>query len=540
MSQMKLQNVSALVPIETILADPSRVRSQAAEAESFDDHLWRVRAQSEERTAGAQPDSARLSPPQAAPADATGQPTAETEPAADDQGGDPQESAGVDSDENVSGQAPPEDAAENDRTGDGEAETDAEDRQASEAAEAGSQTGQEQKTDTDPDADGAKAADPRKNPAKPLPKQPDGQVDKGNAAQPAADPTSAEQQASSAAQTVPEQTATQDGPALRRVAAEDPAAGTNNAEANTEAPDKTLGQATDATRNRNRVDKRGDGPDGTPAQQQQSQTQVSQAGTSQRAQHRAETESAADEQTSRQAPEPPTRNAAKAAAAADPQADAQAVSNQPATAAGEQTSLAEDQKVNAGEKTAEPAATAAPDSRMNVPLRISPSQEPRAGSTQQPHQDSESGQVDQARFVQRVARAFRAVGERSGSVRLRLSPPQLGSLRLEITVRDGSMTARVEAETPTARNLLLDNLPALRDRLAQQDVKVKQFDVDLMDRSPGGLPDQTADHTQSHRRGGGGDSAAQPSGDTDRDAQPESGPGAANRPGEGTQLNVVI
>jgi len=492
MSQMKLQNVSGLVPIEPILADPSRVRSQAAEAESFDDHLWRVRAQSEETTAGTRSDSARLSPPQAAPADATGQSTAETEPAADDQGGDPQDSADVDSDENVSGQAPPEDAAENDRTADAEAETDAEDRQASEAAEAGSQTGQEQKTDTDPDADGAKAADPRKNPDKPLPKQPDGQVDKGNAAQPAADPTSAEQQASSTAHTLSEQTATEDGPALQRVSAENPAAGTNSTEANTEVPDKTLGQATDGTSGRNRSDKRGDGPDGAPGQEQQSQTQASQAGTPLRAQHQAETENAADQQTSRQAPERPTRNPAHAAAAADPQADAQTVSNQPATAAGEQTSLAEDQKVNAGEEMAKPAATAAPDSRLNVPLRISPSQDPRAGSAQQPHQESESGQVDQARFVQRVARAFRAIGQRSGSLRLRLSPPQLGSLRLEITVRDGAMTARVEAETPTARNLLLDNLPA------------------------------------------------QPSGDADRDAQPESGPGAANRPGEGTQLNVVI
>ncbi len=518
MSQMKLENVFALVPMDVILADSARLRSQAAETESFDDHLWRVRAQSEETTAGARPDSARLSPPQAAPADATGQSTAQTEPAADEQGRDPQDSADVDSDENVSGQAPPGDAAENDRTADAEAETDAEDRRASEAAEAGSQTGQEQKANAD---------DLQKTSGKPVPEQP------------AADPTSAEQEASSAAHTLPEQTATQDGPALQRVSEEDPAAGTNSAEANTEAPDKTLGQATDGTSGRNRSDKRGDGPDEAPAQQPQSQMQASQAGTSQRAQHQAETESAADEQTSRQAPERPTRNPANAATAADPQADAQTVSNQPATSAGGQTSVAEDQNVNAGEETAKPAATAAPDSRLNVPLRISPSQEPRAGSTQQPHQDSESGQVDQARFVQRVARAFRAIGQRSGSLRLRLSPPQLGSLRLEITVRDGSMTARVEAETQTARNLLLDNLPALRDRLAQQDIRVKQFDVDLMDRSPGGLPDQTANHTQSDHRGGGS-SAPQPSGDGDPDANAVSDPGAANRPGEGTQLNVVI
>ncbi len=41
------------------------------------------------------------------------------------------------------------------------------------------------------------------------------------------------------------------------------------------------------------------------------------------------------------------------------------------------------------------------------------------------------------------------------------------------------MSARLEAETPTARSLLLDNLPALRERLAGQNIKVERFDVDL-------------------------------------------------------------
>ena len=36
--------------------------------------------------------------------------------------------------------------------------------------------------------------------------------------------------------------------------------------------------------------------------------------------------------------------------------------------------------------------------------------------------------------------------------------------------------------------MLLDNLPALRERLEQQDIKVARFDVDLMGQSSGGLP----------------------------------------------------
>ena len=61
-------------------------------------------------------------------------------------------------------------------------------------------------------------------------------------------------------------------------------------------------------------------------------------------------------------------------------------------------------------------------------------------------------------------------------MRLKLSPPELGSMRLEITVRNGALTARAETETSAARNVLLDNLPALRERLAQHDIKVQQFE----------------------------------------------------------------
>jgi flagellar hook-length control protein FliK len=97
--------------------------------------------------------------------------------------------------------------------------------------------------------------------------------------------------------------------------------------------------------------------------------------------------------------------------------------------------------------------------------------------------------VDRARFVGRVEGAIRAAGARDGRISVRLSPPELGALRIELNMHQGVMTARVEADTMAARNLLLDNLPALRDRLAQQDVRVDRFDVDVR-RDGGGSPQQ--------------------------------------------------
>jgi flagellar hook-length control protein FliK len=101
-----------------------------------------------------------------------------------------------------------------------------------------------------------------------------------------------------------------------------------------------------------------------------------------------------------------------------------------------------------------------------------------------------SVEVDATRLLTRVARAFTAAQERDGEIRLRLSPPELGSLRLDVRVQDGALVARLQTETDAARTAIIDNLPALRDRLADQGVRIERFDVDLMQRQPGGMPDQ--------------------------------------------------
>lgn len=108
---------------------------------------------------------------------------------------------------------------------------------------------------------------------------------------------------------------------------------------------------------------------------------------------------------------------------------------------------------------------------------------------------------ERVRFVQRVASAFRSLGDEGGEMRLRLSPPELGSLRLELTVREGVLNARLETETSTARNLLLDNLPALRDRLAEQNIKVEKFDVDVRDERRQQSGEQFADQSDPGRHG---------------------------------------
>jgi flagellar hook-length control protein FliK len=105
-------------------------------------------------------------------------------------------------------------------------------------------------------------------------------------------------------------------------------------------------------------------------------------------------------------------------------------------------------------------------------------------------------EVDTTRLLTRVARAFAAANERDGEVHLRLSPPELGSLKLDIRVTEGVLTAHLQTETQAAKTALIDNLPALRERLADQGIRVERFDVDLMQRQPGGMPDQPGGRQQ--------------------------------------------
>lgn len=105
--------------------------------------------------------------------------------------------------------------------------------------------------------------------------------------------------------------------------------------------------------------------------------------------------------------------------------------------------------------------------------------------------------VDPARFIHRVARAIHTAQERGGPLHLRLNPPELGAMRLELSVKQGALTANIEADNLVARQILLDNLPALRERLAEQNLRIERFDVDV--RREGGDQPNSGPQQQGQR-----------------------------------------
>jgi flagellar hook-length control protein FliK len=252
----------------------------------------------------------------------------------------------------------------------------------------------------------------------------------------------------------------------------------------------------------------------------------------------------AEEKTSRRETRYMKKESSRPAATASPLTaqPAKAVSTGPASSAAPapQVALSAARQTESAPEIATPAGDAATPATQSAGLT-------RQGGTSAVKVSGKAGKTDGAetqptmdrvRFVQRVERAFAAVGNRGGSIRLRLNPPELGSLQLEITVRKGVMKARVETETPAAKNLLMDNLSLLRDRLAQQDIQVQQFDVELMDRGQGGFTGQNA--TQADSGGSQDGSPQSQSAPAENAADSASFTHARPRPGDKTQLDVVV
>lgn len=145
--------------------------------------------------------------------------------------------------------------------------------------------------------------------------------------------------------------------------------------------------------------------------------------------------------------------------------------------------------------------------------------------------------VEQTRFVHRITKALEVASNRDGNIRLRLSPPELGSLQLEVKVQGGALTAKIEAETAMARSLILENMPVLRERLAEQGIRVDQFDVDLSDRQQGGLPDDLAQENQRDKNSKGQTGTFQ---NEDAEADPSTSDGIGRPNDDDGTLNVVV
>ncbi len=159
-------------------------------------------------------------------------------------------------------------------------------------------------------------------------------------------------------------------------------------------------------------------------------------------------------------------------------------------------------------------------------------------------QDHSLSVADRVRMVQRVAVALESAHARGGVIRMRLEPPELGSIRVELNADSGSISARLEAESSQVQRLLLDSLPQLRERLAEQQIKIEHFQVDVMNQHDRQFAQARHDQHEHHDRGSREQRHAQPGrGETatsERQPQREAATLRQQLPWELDRLNVLV
>ena len=94
----------------------------------------------------------------------------------------------------------------------------------------------------------------------------------------------------------------------------------------------------------------------------------------------------------------------------------------------------------------------------------------------QPQPDAQSPE-DEANLARTERGLGAALRQRGGSVTLRLTPAELGTIRIEMRVSEGSVVARLTAEHDSAHALLTRNLGELKQSLQARGLLVERLEV---------------------------------------------------------------
>jgi hypothetical protein len=103
--------------------------------------------------------------------------------------------------------------------------------------------------------------------------------------------------------------------------------------------------------------------------------------------------------------------------------------------------------------------------------------------------DRRSEVLARVKLISRVSKAFQHLGREGGLVRLRLAPAELGTVQVEMQVRQNRVRARVVAETEAATAALREHLPDLRARLESLGMQVERLDVETESSERGSYSD---------------------------------------------------
>ena len=101
-------------------------------------------------------------------------------------------------------------------------------------------------------------------------------------------------------------------------------------------------------------------------------------------------------------------------------------------------------------------------------------------------------------FDQVVTHLSGSVNGDTGRMVLRLQPAELGSLRIELMVEGDRIRANLHAQSHQVQEVLERNLPQLRNALAEQGLKIDQFQINVDQRQQSGQFENLAQQNQQH------------------------------------------
>ena len=109
---------------------------------------------------------------------------------------------------------------------------------------------------------------------------------------------------------------------------------------------------------------------------------------------------------------------------------------------------------------------------------------------------ADGAQARPAEFAARLARSLLDAHQAGRPLHVRLHPPELGVLQIELSSRGGALTARLDVETAAARQIIIEQLPQLREALAHTGHTVERIDVHLLEGSENRGPHGERRHAQ--------------------------------------------
>mgnify|MGYP001170046107 CR=1 FL=1 len=131
--------------------------------------------------------------------------------------------------------------------------------------------------------------------------------------------------------------------------------------------------------------------------------------------------------------------------------------------------------------------------------------------------------IAQAALIPQATKALTmALKQGEGTVTLRLTPENLGALKVEVSLQGQSLSARLHATTESARQLLLDAQSSLRAALEARGLSVERIEVTAA------TPAESAQDAHKHTLDDRGAEFADDGRSREREAQPQQDGGARN------------